>query len=125
MIPLSAIFPPASRMTRKVSPSSCKMIGTMPKRMPCTESHRMQAPIRLVPRRAKQVSRPSACTVSRRAGMVDLGEDNDERQGRERGGADDERRQVYQPIAGHRRLDYADRDAQYAHAEEKHDAVDP
>ena len=55
-MPLSAMLPPASSMTRRLSPSSWAISGTRPNRMPCSESQRMHAPIRLVPSSAKQVS---------------------------------------------------------------------
>ena len=45
---------------RQPSPPSCAISGTRPNKTPCNDSQRMQAPIRLVPSRAKQVSSPSA-----------------------------------------------------------------
>src|SRR5579864_274065 len=119
------MFPPASSITRRPSPSSCVIKGTRPRMMPCSESQRMQAPMRLVPRSAKQVTRAIAWMVSRAAGMRDSDQEHDERDNREGRGADDELRHAGEPIARHRRFDDADDDRQACHAEESRPAIEP
>src|SRR5947207_15764767 len=93
--------------------------------MPWNESQRMQAPIRLVPSSAKQLSRPSAWTVSRSANMAISDQDQDEADGGKRRGADDELRHLYEAIAGHRRLDHADCEGQNSHAQQHRHGVQP
>src|SRR6266581_7028413 len=124
MTPLSAMLPTASNTTRRASPSSWVISGTRPKRMPWSESQRMQAPMRLVPSRAKQLTRAIAWMLSRAAGICS-DQQHDERDSREGRGADDELRHARQAIARHRRLDHADDDRQTGHAEKSRSAIEP
>src|SRR6266705_3924817 len=118
------MLPPASSITRRPSPSSWEISGTRPSRMPWSESQRMQAPMRLVPSKAKQVTRAIAWMLSRAAGICS-DQQHDERDSREGRGADDELRHARQAIARHRRLDHADDDRQTGHAEKSRPAVEP
>ena len=93
------------------SPSSCAISGTRPNTIPCSDSQRMQAPIRLVPSRAKHVSKPSAWIVfssAQHRGQTRI---------RMKPTADRVAAPTMncgtfsQPVARHRRLDHADHDA--------------